>query len=356
VPRPKPRPQSIQSTGLQARALLAVLLFVASSCFSVAARAEASDDELIALGVNLRRDHRDAEALAAFQRAYAQQPTPRALAQVALAEQALSSWVRAEADLERALASTTDPWIIAHAALLNHALASIREHLATLTVESTAGTHLLLNGAEAGTLPLGPLRVPAGHATVVLRLDPDRELSHRLELPPGALVVDRVEFPTPPRAPEALPDHPRPNGAVGPLSESATSSARPAEATTPSTERTLAWCALGAAGTVLGASVVAELVHQSAAAHYNDDQRCAYGELSRDERCGVYRGRAQATRVMASGGYIGSGVLGVASLLLFWTSPERTPTAASTGRQPGSGELWLALDRGDARLGWRGTW
>jgi hypothetical protein len=106
---------------------------------------------------------------------------------------------------------------------------------------------------------------------------------------------------------------------------------------------------------VLAASVAAEFAYQSQKAHYNDDQRCAYGELSRDQRCGVYRGRANVARVMATGGYIGAGVLAAASALLFSISfePSSAPASPEALR---AGEPWIALEPGDARFGWRGSW
>jgi hypothetical protein len=51
-----------------------------------------SDDELIASGIALRKTGHDAEALAVFQRAYAARPSARAMAQAALAHQALTDW------------------------------------------------------------------------------------------------------------------------------------------------------------------------------------------------------------------------------------------------------------------------
>lgn len=335
------------------RVRLSAALFLASVCLTPLARAEPSDEELIASGVRLRREHRDAEALVAFQRAYAQTASPRALAQMALAEQALSSWVQAESNLKRALASTTDAWIVDHAALLNRALASIREHLATLSVVSTPGARLFLNGTEAGSLPLGALRVPAGSTTVTLRIAPDREVTHSLDLPAGAFVIDRVEVPGTRPAPRALPATP---AAAVPSAVSPGSPVRGTEATTAPRQRTLAWCALGGAGVVLSAALTAEFVHQSQAARYNDDERCAYGELSRDQRCGVYRGRADATRVMATGGYIGAGVLAAASLLLFSISPDRTASVGTGVLRSRASRPWLALDRGETRWGWQGTW
>ncbi|HEX4352161.1 MAG TPA: tetratricopeptide repeat protein, partial [Polyangiales bacterium] len=67
-------------------------------------RAEDSADALISQGVALRKQGKNAEALVDFQRAYQISPSPRAQAQIALAEQALGDWIAAEDGLVSALA------------------------------------------------------------------------------------------------------------------------------------------------------------------------------------------------------------------------------------------------------------
>src|SRR5579859_3177458 len=95
---------------------------LAISLVATPARADDSDAEAaIAHGVELRRKHMDVEALADFRRAYAIAPTPRALAQIALAEAALSRWVPAETDLLRAIAAE-DEWIDRQRGVLQLAL------------------------------------------------------------------------------------------------------------------------------------------------------------------------------------------------------------------------------------------
>jgi tetratricopeptide (TPR) repeat protein len=336
--------------------VVAGAVLVACTCFASVTWAEPKAEDRIAKGVRLRRDHRDAEALSEFQRAYAENPSARALAQIALAEQALSSWVQAEQDLERALEAKTDPWIAAHSATLEQALASLKKHLATLTVTSVAGARLSLNDVEIGTLPLAPLRVPAGQVVVTLRLQPDREVSHSLEVPGGAVVVDRVEFPAAASAPKLPPVEPS-RAEESPSHVAPVASPLPAIQSDPqATRRALAWGTLGGAGTVLIAAVAAEIVHQRQAARYNDDQRCSFGELSRDERCGTYRGRAETARDLAIAGYIGSGALATASAVLFLTLPTRKPHPASAWGASQAIRPWVALGSGDACLGWQGAW
>ncbi|MBK8695071.1 MAG: hypothetical protein IPN17_23025 [Deltaproteobacteria bacterium] len=76
-------------------------------------------------GVELRRAHRDEEALAHFTRAYGQTRSPVAQAQMGLAEQALGRWVEAEEHVRRSLEAATDPWILRNReALRGHSLSS----------------------------------------------------------------------------------------------------------------------------------------------------------------------------------------------------------------------------------------
>src|SRR5262245_7061850 len=60
-------------------------------------------EALIKSGVSLREQGKDEAALREFQRAHELSRAPRALAQIALAEQALGRWIDAEAHLEEAL-------------------------------------------------------------------------------------------------------------------------------------------------------------------------------------------------------------------------------------------------------------
>ena len=79
--------------------LAAILLVFAQATF--APRARADDDDVTALllrGFELRRQHRNEEALAAYEQAFALSPTPAVRAQRALAEQTLGHWVVAEGD------------------------------------------------------------------------------------------------------------------------------------------------------------------------------------------------------------------------------------------------------------------
>lgn len=150
-------------------AIAALLLTLASS----PTWAQTSLNAQISRGVALRRQGRDAAALEVFQSAWRSSRAPRALAQVALAEQALGRWVAAEAHLVEALAAGRDPWVRSRLPILQSALAEIRRHVGRLeVVGEPSGAEVVIDGAVVGRLPLSSmLRVPTGSLTFTVRSD-----------------------------------------------------------------------------------------------------------------------------------------------------------------------------------------
>jgi len=294
------------------------------------ARAEPIGDALVEKGLKLRRDRRDAEALALFQQAYEARPSPRTQAQIALAEQALGKWVEAERDLLLALAAPNDAWIASHRDTLDKALDTIRKHLGTLGVEANvARAELWLDGAQIGELPIRNHRIAAGPVRLDVRAEGYEPATRSVEIAPGAELTERFEL-------TAIPEPMNPASATVSVAPAA-----PPIAATPApnngdsllpaglaTRRAFAWGTLGAAGAFLGGAIAAQVIREDNAARYNDDGRCLYGNLSRDERCGVYRGQAESAQGLANIGYVAAGVLGVASAILFWSSMN-TPNTSS---------------------------
>jgi hypothetical protein len=182
-------------------------------------------DALLKEGIALRRAGRDREALEVFRRAYALSPSPHALAQVALAEQAIGAWVEAEADLSRALSAADDAWIVRHRELLEGGLGTIRAHLGWLDVAADVdGAELWVNDARAGTLPLArPVRLEAGSVVFEVRksgyapvrrstsVEPGgtaRASVHLVPLPRSAIIDETTEPSTPTRASVVISNRP----------------------------------------------------------------------------------------------------------------------------------------------------
>src|SRR5262245_11508772 len=98
---------------------------IAIACALAPSAGDESAESLLKLGIELRRLDQNAEALALFERAYAREPTPRALAQIGLAHQALGNWIAAERAVARAVGERDDPWIAKNRDPLETALARI---------------------------------------------------------------------------------------------------------------------------------------------------------------------------------------------------------------------------------------
>jgi hypothetical protein len=158
--------------GAGAAALVALVLVLAPGPVTAAAApAEAGDAEaLVREGIVLRRSGDDQAALQRFERALAIEKTPRTLAQLAFAEQALGRWGAADRHLREASAAD-DAWIRKNRRPIDAALEVIGQHIGRLEIAGTpAGAEVRVDGELVGRLPLaGPIRVAAGSAVVELR-------------------------------------------------------------------------------------------------------------------------------------------------------------------------------------------
>jgi hypothetical protein len=148
-------------------------MVVATAVAPQAARAAGGDDaeKLIRHGVELRKQHDDEGAARAFQQAYDQVHSPKAAAQLGLAEQALGRWEDAERHVSESLRATSDPWIIKNHETLDDALGTIEAHLGRVEVlGDPEGAEVAVNGRTIGKLPLpDAVRVSAGQVDVELR-------------------------------------------------------------------------------------------------------------------------------------------------------------------------------------------
>lgn len=166
--------------------LLALAVLAAAAAPSSRASAQRRADP-IDEGIALRERGRDAEALALFERAYAETPSARALAQIALAEQALGRLVEAEAHLAEALGETGDPFIRRNRTILEGELAEIRTQVGDLTVTGgPEGAEVVVGGQALGVLPLdAPVRVVAGSVALVVRAPGHEPFETTVTVPGG---------------------------------------------------------------------------------------------------------------------------------------------------------------------------
>jgi hypothetical protein len=176
-------------------------------------------DELIRQGVELRKSGNDDKALEAFRTSFQLQPTPRAQAQMALAEQALGLWVDAEKDLKEALRATSDPWVSKNAKALSGAMATVEQHLGSLQLLGTpVGAVVKIDERVVGKLPFEqPIRVTAGEVLVSVSSDGYFEIDRRITVAVGRLVRESIAL------------HAQPRLAASPVASAGDTRARPAD-------------------------------------------------------------------------------------------------------------------------------
>jgi hypothetical protein len=277
-----------------------------------AGAARADDAEaLILRGLDLREKRDDEGALRLFRRAFEIAGTGRALAQIALAEQALGRWPDAEADLTAALKRTDEAWIGEKKTLLEQSLAKIQGHLGSLElVGIVAGTELWIDGRRAGAQDLSrPLRLTAGPTAIELRAAGYRPILRTVQVPARGIAREQLAF-VPAGAPPPALDH----GGV---------------------RRTAGLILAGAGVVALGAGVAFHVTRESRAQAFNDAgcgelDGSAYGPIG----CQGRLDGVQSARNLAIAGYVGAAVLGGVGAVLLLTSRSDQParTSASLSR------------------------
>lgn len=152
-------------------------------------------DALIDRGVALREQGHDADALALFERAWEISPTPRARAQMALAEQALGRWVDAEAHLVEALSHAGDPWIRSVRAVLEQSLRAVREHVGRLEVRANVdGAIVRVGSRHLATLPSEPVSLPVGELELTIEAPGWVAAQRTVQIQPGELTRETIEL------------------------------------------------------------------------------------------------------------------------------------------------------------------
>jgi len=280
-----------------------------------AGAAPADDAEaLILRGIELREKRDDDAALRLFRRAFELGGTGRALAQVALAEQALGRWPDAEADLTAALKHTDEAWIGDKKALLDQALAEIQAHLGSLElVGIVAGTELWIYGRRAGSHDLSrPLRLPAGQTAIELRAAGYRPLLRTVQVPARGIAREQLAF---------VP--------VGGVAPPGGADDRP-PVQDGGARRTAGLVLAGGGVVALGLGVAFHVIRESRAHAFND---AGCGEMDgRVSGGGDCQGRfdgVETARNLAIAGYVGAAVLGGAGAVVLLTGRSDPPATAS---------------------------
>jgi hypothetical protein len=185
------------------RALTAVVCVCTLSGAGRQARAAGDDvDAIVSHGVQLRKEGKDREALAEFQRAAQLSRTPRVAGQIGLAEMALGIWLAGEVHLQEALGHDGDPWVRKNRAALEKALATTSAHLGTVEVWGTpAGAEVIMNGQAVGTYPMAKgVRLNVGPVTVTVRAPGYEAATRTLQVFAEQLTRENVDLSASPAA------------------------------------------------------------------------------------------------------------------------------------------------------------
>ncbi len=297
---------------------------------------EADDPEtLIAQGVEFRKRREDRAALTAFERAWKLGGAPRALAQLALAEQALGLWREAFEHLELALNRIDDDWIASHHTTLELALGEIASRLGTVEISCDVdGAEVKVDGRSVGRTPLQhPLRLVAGQSIVQVVADGYFETARPVQVDAGnisrvSLSLTPIAVPAftatapvsvapspPPLEVSQQRDTLAPKAALTPLSEPAESG--------PSTRDVLAYTSLGLAGLGATVGVAGYAIRETNISSYNDDARCDQQQgPRRSVECKGEYAAWQNGELMAIVGSSAAGVFGLTALYLWWSRPD----------------------------------
>lgn len=279
-------------------------------------------EALIAQGLTLREQGKDDQALEVFRRAEQKQKTPRATAQVALAEQALGMWGLAETHLAAALADKSDPWITKNRSALEGALATIQKHVGAVEIRANVPGQVFVDGAPVGTLPReAPLRLEVGPRQVEVRADGYYPMSHTVVVSNDTMARETFALVKLPAAP------PSDSGAA----QKPVTPVKPAPADGPNVPRTVGWVLVG---TGVGAAVfggVSFLVREVQTGRYNDRVDCpGINKPNQPAACQEILDAESTWRTVGIASFIGAGVLGAAGLTLVIASPNRPKTTALT--------------------------
>jgi len=329
-----------------------------SSARAADGNASAQEETLIKHGLELRERRDDEGALSEFQRAYRLSGSGRALAQIALAEQALGRWVDAQTNLTQALGHADDPWIARNEKLLRQALASIQGHTGSLEIlGAVAGAEILINNEKVGTFPTPAVLVPAGTVALEVRARGYLPVVRTVVIPARGLARERVVLVAAPAAatneeppskdsPAAAPvPAASPDVSTAPATTTIATSAVPGAGDTGWSNRKKAGAGIAAGGAAsLAVGIALQIIREQRAGAFNSNHCGVTGSLiTGPADCSSRYDGVQGAEKIAIAGFVGAAVLGGVGTYLFLSGgngPGDTSAAsASTGFRclPGAG-------------------
>jgi hypothetical protein len=292
-------------------------------------------DALILRGIELRKTGDDRGALAAFERAFALAGSARALAQMALAEQALGLWLEANEHLEQALRASEDPWISAHRATLEAASREIASQLGALELScNVAGAEVRVDGRVLGRTPFdGPVGLVAGANVIQVSSEGYFDFVRRVNVDAGQLsrlnviLTPRPAASPPPTEASTVPSGPNaPSVMLRDAKDAPLAVATPDSGPPPRDVLLYTMLGLTALGTSVG--VTGYVIREVNVEQYNDDLRCNIVEgTPRSEECGSQYAAFRRGEVLAIAGFSSAAVFGLVAGYLWWDRPKPSETS-----------------------------
>ncbi len=331
-----------RSTGITAFAVSPVFALLPARVAVAAGEASASaqEDALIKHGLELREKHDDAGALAEFQRAYRLSSGGQALAQVALAEQALGRWVDAETHLTEALRHGNDRWIVRNDKLLRQSLFTIQGHTGSLEITGpVAGAEILINNESVGTFPTPPVLVPAGSVALEVRARGYLPVVRTVVIPARGLARESIVLVAAPVAPpiDVAPSRVAPppapgsetNAAAVPAISTRKEAAAPADAGWSG--RTKVGVAIAAGGVAsLGLGIAYQVIREQRAGAFNSHECGVTGDVvTGPTDCPSRYDDIKSAQKIAIGGFVGAAVLGGLGTYLILSGGSSSSDAAT---------------------------
>ncbi len=291
------------------------------------------------VGLDLRSQHRDEEARVVFLALWIRTHEPRALARLALAENAVSMNSQAEIHLIEALSYQSDAWITRNYATLSPLLQHFRaaQGVSLLTVQSpTPDAVVYVNGRNEGA-PGHPMRVRPGTMIVEVRASRFTADSRTVELAPGASTRVEIALVATPASVSggaqlrvSLLPSPRAANRRDRLRAQIVEPAPP-PVTSISPMRALAWTTAGLALGALGVGIAARVAGTGPAAHWNGPS-CAGMRETGQGSCQMDLTTARSMATVSGVGFVLAGAFAITSVVLF-VVPIATAATAATPRR-----------------------
>lgn len=317
-------------------------------------------DDLIREGVALRRKRDDAEALKKFQQAAEISASPRVMAQMGLAEQALGRWAMAHEHLSQALEGKSDPWIKKNLAAISQSLSRVDEHVGYIEIlGGPPGAEVRIDSVSRGKLPLAhPLAASTGVVTIDL-VSPGFDPVRRTTVVRAREAV-RESFESLPPLSVKEPSRPAPSRAAGGEGPAVAGSEPEAPRTSPggnsldrgggrpgSLRSKAKWVALGLGAAALGVGIVGGVRQHQAGGNFaggcrvdeSNDVVVLPGSGKTEADCRSLRSQVDSNYRLELAGLVGAGVLVTAGVVLWLTEPKAGDPSGETPRETTAASL-----------------